>query len=97
MKKMTWTELSDYLQNNHNEIGYVVFKQNPTWNREFSEEDRTYIVEGNNKFFYDNMISSSIWSSNLTGTDKGVRLDHYMFYEKEPARWEIDYCYILEN
>lgn len=27
---------------------------------------------------------------------KGVRLDWCMFYKKDPYRWKINHCYILE-
>lgn len=95
--KMTWCELSDYLRKNHDKVGVVVFKQHPNWKREFSEEERSYLVSGNNKFFYDNMISCSIWASNIPRTDEGVRLDWYMFYEDKENRWKVDYCYLLED
>lgn len=97
MEKITWKELSDYLTDHHDEEGVVVFKQHPKWNREYSLEERSYVVSGNEKFFYNNMISTSIWSSNLTNTDRGVRLDYYMFYESNENRWKVDYCYILKN
>lgn len=95
--KMSWSELSEYLCDNHNKKGVVVFKQHKNWKKEYSEEERSYIVDGNNKFFYDNMISTSIWASNLTETDIGVRLDWCMFYEDKENRWVVDYCYIVED
>lgn len=97
MKKISWQELSDYLCEHHDEVGVVVFKQHPKWKREFSEKERSYKVYGDNKFFYDNMISTSIWADALEGTDKGVRLDWYMFHETDENRWKVDYCYLLEK
>ena len=96
-KRLTWSELSDILSKDHSKAGVVVFKQNPNWVREFSEGERSYIVHGDEKFFYNNMISTSIWANAMEGTDKGVRLDWYMFYEDEAHRWKVDYCYLLEN
>ena len=98
MKKITWSELCNYLEAHHESKGVVVFKVNPTWKKQdYALEQLSYVVEGKNKFFYNNMISTSIWASNLSGDDKGVRLDWYMFYEQEPYRWIVDYCYILES
>lgn len=96
-QKMTWCELSDYLCEHHEAVGVVVFKQHPEWKREFTEKERSYCVSGDNKFFYPNMISTSIWADALEGTDKGVRLDWYMFHEEPKYRWQIDYCYLLES
>lgn len=96
-QRMTWKELSDFLTEHHDRTGVVVFKQHPNWKEEYSEEERSYLVSGDNKFFYNNMISFSIWSGNLTKTDCGVRLDWYMFQEKPEDRWQVDYCYLLED
>lgn len=96
-QRMSWRELSDYLCEHHEAKGVVVFKQHPKWKMEFSEEERSYIVDGNEKFFYNNMISTSIWASNIPNTDRGVRLDWYMFHEEQEYRWQVDYCYLLEK
>ena len=95
--KMTWSEMAEYLRHHHNEKGVVVFKQHPKWNKEYSEGERSYVVSGDNKHFYDNMISTSIWADALEGTDKGVRLDWYMFYEEPEYKWQVDYCYLLNK
>lgn len=99
-QKMTWCELSDYLCKHHEAVGVVVFKQHPNWTKAgkiYPEAERSYKVYGDNKFFYPNMISTSIWADALEGTDKGVRLDWYMFHENAEDRWQVDYCYILES
>ena len=95
-QRLTWKELADYLTVNHDKKGVVVFKQHPSWEKQYSEEERSYVVSGDNKFFYDNMISFSIFGTNLTKTDCAVRLDWYMFSPDED-RWEVDYCYLLEE
>ena len=90
-QRLSWSELSDYLRKNHDKKGVVVFKQS-NWEQEYTEESRSYIVSGDEKYFHDGMCGTSIWSRNLDGTDTGVRLDWYM---RGPNGWEIDYCYIL--
>lgn len=95
--KISWSEMCDYLEKHHDKKGVVVFKQHKNWVREFTEEERSYIVSGDNKHFYNNMISSSIWASNITGNDIGVRLDWYMWHEDEENRWQVDYCYLPEE
>lgn len=100
MKKITWEELDEYLSNNHDKKGVIVFKQNKDWKREFSEEERSYIVYGDNKWFNPKMIGTSLFGTNLTHTDCGVRLDWYMRALPEDGlgeRWIVDYCYILED
>lgn len=97
MEKMSWKELADFLCEHHDRQGVVVFKQHPKWKRQdYSLEELSYVVDGDNKFFYGNMISTSIWASNLSKTDIGVRLDWYMFYENAEDRWQVDYCYLLD-
>lgn len=97
MEKITWKELCDYLEKNHDKKGVAVIKQHPKWKKEYPLESRSYIISGDNKHFYDNMISRSIWASSLDGTDRGVRLDHYLWDAEKEDRWEIDYCYIMED
>lgn len=96
MEKITWKELTDYLYNNHNGKGVVVIKNNPTWKKEYPEKERSYLVHGDNNYFNPEKISTSIWADALEGTDKGVRLDWYIFDTNKEERWQIDYCYIVE-
>lgn len=100
MKKITWNELEEYLQNNEKGKGVIVFKQGKDWKREFSEEERSYVVHGDNKWFKPYCIGCSLFGTNLTKTDCGVRLDLYMRALPEDGigeRWIVDYCYILED
>ena len=100
MNKITFKELCNYLRDNTEGKGVIVFKQGKDWKKEFSEEERSYIVHGDNKFFKPYLIGSSLYGTNLTKTDCGVRLDWYMKAIPEDGlgeRWTIDYCYILEE
>ena len=100
MSKITFKELCDYLEKDENRKGVIVFKQCNDWKRDFSEEERSYVVSGDNKFFKPYMIGSSLFGTNLTKTDCGVRLDWYMKSLPEDGlgeRWIVDYCYVLED
>lgn len=68
----------------------IVFK-NESWpNREkdYSLESRSYEFRSDEKYFIPEMGGSSIFADSLDGSDKGVRLDHYL------GKWKVDYCYI---
>ena len=95
MKKLTFEELCDKLEDDENLNGVIVFKQNHSWKKEYSLEERSYVVSGTNKYFKHWMIGCSLFGTNLTGTDRGVRLDWYMKDEEDP--WRVDYCYIYKE
>lgn len=95
MKKLTFSELCDKLENDENLNGVIVFKQNHSWKKEYSLEERSYVVSGTNKYFKSYMIGCSLFGTNLTKTDRGVRLDWYMKDEEDP--WRVDYCYIYKE
>lgn len=97
MKKISWKQLCDYLRDNHNSKGVAVIKQLPAWEKDYSLEARSYIISGKEKYFYPEMISTSIWADNLDGSDKGVRFDWYIHSEDKNYKWQIEYCYILEE
>lgn len=67
--------------------GVIVFKAS-NWEQPFSLESRSYRVSSANKKFLP-CAGSSIFASNLDGTDLCVRLDWY--------NWEVDYCYLEEG
>lgn len=97
MAKITFEELCDYLENNHDKKGVVVIKQHPKWRKEYPLESRSYIVHGDNKYFNPRMCGTSLFGYSLDGTDMGVRLDWYLKDPDKNERWEIDYCYLLED
>jgi hypothetical protein len=73
----------------------VVFKQE-SFDREFSETERSYAVNSDAKYFDGSMIGNSLFGNCLDGQDNGVRLDWYMSPEKGKA-WVVDYCYIMQG
>lgn len=73
-------------------VGVIVFKQE-SFEKEYSLEARSYKVTNDNKGFIPGMFSSSIFGDALDGTDDYVRLDWYMYDDKDP--WEVEYCYFL--
>ena len=97
LNKITWKELEEYLTNNHEGKGVIVFKQGKWFNKEYSETERSYEVHGNCKWFDHTKLGKSIFGYCLDGKDEGVRLDYYMFYcDKPEDNWQVDYCYIVE-
>lgn len=104
IKKLTYGEFESAMWK-HNEsngiknqgkcslMGVVVFKQE-SFDKPFTEAQRSYMTYNNQKAFIPNMISNSIFADCLDGTDTGVRLDWYMRDKNKP--WEVEYCYIVE-
>lgn len=70
--------------------GVIVFTQD-SFDKTYTEVERSYEVTSDNKAFLPNMISNSIFGNCLDGIDNGVRLDLYIY-----DGWKIDYCYITE-
>lgn len=70
----------------------IVFKPE-SFNRDYTEESRSYEVDSSEKFFNPSMIGSSLYGNCLDGKDNGVRLDVYMSEEKG---WIVDYCYKIK-
>lgn len=90
MKKLTLTELSE--KNNWKEAVIVFTKD--SFNKPYTEVERSYEVSSDNKYFHTDKISTSLYGDCLDGTEHGVRLDVYMNSPKKEDRWKIDYCYI---
>lgn len=95
IKKLTWGELYDILCDDHKKSAVIVFKQNPTWKREYTEEERSYKVSGECKAFDSSKIGTSLYGECL-GVDEFIRLDWYMKAENPEERWQVDYCYLLD-
>lgn len=70
--------------------GVIVFTQD-SFDKTYTEVERSYEVTSDNKAFLPNMISNSIFGNCLDGKDLGIRLDLYIY-----DGWKIDYCYITE-
>ena len=100
--KLTWNEVCKLMkqhnkQNNITSKGedksplraVVVFPED-TFSKPFTETERSYRFSSDNKGFLPNMNSSSIFGDCLDGTDKGIRLDEYIYYS-----WKVDYCYLI--
>ena len=72
------------------EKGYIVFSQD-SFEKPYTEEQRTYVISSDNKAFQPSMGGYSIFGSCLDGTDPCVRLDSYMRGENA---WKIEKCYM---
>ena len=78
-------------------IGYIVFTAD-SFDKPYSEEERTYVVSSNNKAFMPNMGGYSIYASSLDGSDKNVRIEQYMadVYGGKDG-WKIERCYMKDD
>lgn len=94
-QRLTWKEFDRLLTEDHNRKGVVVFKNGPYWNKKYPLDERSYMVYGTDKWFDSKYCGRSIFGTNLTKTDRGVRLDWYMRNGKDS--WEVDYCYMVED
>lgn len=63
-------------ERNHT-TGYIVFTAD-SFDKPYTEEQRTYVVSSNNKAFIEGMGGYSIYASSLDGSDKCVRLEAYV-------------------
>jgi len=83
-------------ERNHT-TGYIVFTDD-SFDKPYTEEQRTYVVSSNNKAFIEGMGGYSIYASSLDGSDKCVRLEAYMADEHGGENgWKIEKCYMKEN
>lgn len=74
--------------------GYIVFSQD-SFDKEYSELSRTYIVSSDNKAYKPNMFGYSIFGTSMDNTDNSARLDALMKDEKGgPDGWKIERCYM---
>ena len=83
-------------ERNHT-TGYIVFTAD-SFDKPYTEEQRTYVVSSNNKAFIDGMGGYSIYASSLDGSDKCVRLEAYMADEHGGKDgWKIEKCYVKDD
>lgn len=91
---MNWNELQQEMRKavreNRKLMRYIRFS-NDTFDRPYSEEERTYVFSCNNRFFEKDKISNALVANCLDGKDKGVRLDWYF------NQWKIEDCGLYEN
>ena len=105
MKKITYTEFRNAMIKFNEEhgittkcnkeklYGVIVFKES-SFTKPYTEIQRSYKTNSDQKAFINGMCSNSIFADCLDGTDNGVRLDWYMFDENG---WKVDYCYLIEE
>lgn len=77
--------------------GVIVFTED-SFSKEYSLEERSYVVSSNSKAWISSMGGYSIFGSSLDGSDVCVRLDYLMASERGgELGWKVDYCYFLEE
>lgn len=104
MEKLTWkeffTKMHEAAESNNFELnGVIVFKPE-SFDKEFSEKERSYKVSSGEKIFDSRMHGASMYGDCLDGSDRAVRLDWYMKALPEDGlgkRWKVDYCYIKDE
>ena len=78
-------------------VGYIVFTAD-SFDKSYTEEERTYVVGSNNKAFIEGMGGYSIYASSLDGSDENVRLEAYMADEYGGKDgWKIEKCYVKDD
>ena len=83
-------------ENNHT-VGYIVFTQD-SFDKPYTEEQRTYVVSSDNKAFIEGMGGYSIYASSLDGSDRCVRIEAYMADEHGGQDgWKIERCYMKDT
>ena len=103
MNKMTWTQavkaMRDFNKENNitskgigPDLDIVVVFTEDSFNKPYTEKERSYVFSNHNKAFIPDMCSNSIFGNCLDGTDQGVRLDWYIH-----DTWKVDYCYLMEE
>jgi hypothetical protein len=76
-------------------LGYIVFSKD-SFDKHYSEKERTYVVSSNNNAYYLDIHSCSIHGNCLNGKDLGVNLDLYMVEEhgSKKTGWKVERCYM---
>lgn len=69
--------------------GVIVFS-NESFDKPYPLEARSYVISSDNKAFFPDMISNSIFGSSLDGSDVGIRIDWY-------SDWIVEDCYLLQE
>src|SRR6476620_7722500 len=80
----------DLSRNENWKEAVVVFRAD-SFEKPFSELERSYKIYSTDKYFDGNMGGSSLYGYCLDGKDLGVRLDHYIY-----SGWKPEFAYITE-
>ncbi len=96
--EMSYPELSTLFRSVNDKglspiTGYIVFTAD-SFDKEYNEASRTYVVSSNNKAYQSGMGGYSIYGSCLDGTDPCLRLEGYIRGENA---WRIEKCYMLKD
>jgi len=89
MDKLTFKQLKD---SKDWKEAVIVFTEN-SFTKPYMEEQRSYKVSSDAKYFDGSKIGNSLFGNCLDGTDNGVRLDHYM--RSDEGKWIVEYCYLI--
>ena len=102
MEEVSYFELKNRMRDCEKEgrrhlVGYVVFTKD-SFEKEYTEEERTYVFSSANKAFMPNMGGYSIYASSLDGSDRNVRIEQYMKdeYGGEDG-WKIEKCFVKDE
>ena len=94
MNRISYHEMVDIMtkanESGENKEAVIVFTED-SFSKDYSVEQRSYVVSSNNKMFNPEALGSSLSGDCLDGTDNGVRLDWYI------GKWHVEYCYIKEE
>ena len=90
MDKLTFKQLKD---SKDWKEAVIVFTEN-SFTKPYTEEQRSYKVSSDAKYFDYSKIGNSLFGDCLDGTDNGARLDFYMHHH-EKEKWIVEYCYLI--
>ena len=90
MEKLTLQELKN---GKDWKTAVIVFTKD-SFDKPYTEEQRSYCVSSDNKYFDDTKLGNSLFGDCLDGTDIRVRLDLYIHDSEKP--WKVGYCYIVD-
>jgi len=93
IKKISFDELRKLGFEKQWRKAVIVFKPD-AFLKSYSLEERSYEVLRKNHMFNKHSISDGLYGNCLDGRDLSVRLDRFMFAERNA--WPVDYCYIVE-
>lgn len=99
---MTYGEMAELFRQNERAglppiTGYIVFTED-SYEKPYTEKERTYEVSSRNKAYMPNKLGYSIFGSALDGGDENVRLEKYMMEEKGGKDgWQVEYCYVKKE
>lgn len=81
----------EYLKKNLNWHEAVIVFTEDSFEKPYTELQRSYIINSDAKWFKPNTISDSLYGSCLDGTDQGVLLSGYMkLLPHEGKRWNVE-------